>query len=630
MPLDVRKVLIVVAVVGIFAATLWATMGTSLQPADFTFANGTEVKSFDPAILTGQPEGRIMNCLFERLVNWHPETIEPIPGVAKSWGISDDGLTYTFHLRDDAKWSDGTPITAEDFHYSWRRFLGPRTAAEYAFLAWHIVNARNYSRGGSGISPGDPVEVELNLPIDAVNSRRGEILYGKLVRIENSDDAEHRIFVVDIDGEQIRFDPTDDSLAVDPAPNDTRWCRQVLFDFREVGIRVLDPLTLEVTLYHPAPFFIQLVGFYPFSPVNRQCVETYGNPGWTKSDKFVGNGPYIPLLRRIRDRIRMQRSETYWNRENVRINLVDALAVDSKNTALNMFMTDQIAWMDTVPPEALRILLKEDPPRNDLNPKPYMSSYFYMVNITRKPLNDVRVRRALSLAINREEICEKILAAGEVPAYSLVPPGMPGYERQTCDPSNIEEARRLLAEAGYPEGKGFPRMDILYNTDESHQTIAELIRSQWQRALGIQIKTRNEEWQSYNSSQRQMKYDLCRRAWIGDYVDPLTYLDMYVTDGEQNNTGFANERYDELIEASNSEADPEKRLAILEEAERMLMDELPIIPIYFYVSKNMVKPYVRGFYNNIQDFHPVSAMWIDHDHQGPTEFTRNRSVEEQP
>ena len=625
MPFDARKVLTFAAPVLILLAILWATLGTSLPEADFTFANGTEVKSFDPAIVTGQPEGRILNCLFERLVNWHPETLEPIPGVAERWEISDDGVLYTFHLREDAQWSDGTQVTAEDFRYSLRRFLGPRTAAEYATLAWHLKNGRRYSQGGSGIKSGDRVEVELNLPQDAINTLRGEILRGKLVEIENKDDLEERIFLVDMGGEQVRFAPVDDvEAASTEPPKGVRWCRQVLLDFREVGVKVLDPLTLQLELENSAPYFLQLVGFYPFSPVNRKCVETYGTPGWTKDKNIVCNGPYKVEFRRIRDRTRMRRNETYWNRENVQIEVVDALAVDSISTALNLYMTGKVDWINTVPPAALRIMLKEDPPRNDLNPAPYLSVYYYMVNTTRKPLNDLRVRRALSMSLDREEIATQILAAGEIPAYSFVPPGMVGYQSQPTWSTDVEEARRLLAEAGFPDGKGFPRIDILYNTEESHKTIAELIRSQWQKKLGIQVKTRNEEWQSYNSSQRQMKYNLCRRGWIGDYVDPYTFLEMYVTDGEQNNTGFSNEQYDQLIADSAKEQDPEKRLRILEQAERILMDELPIIPLYFYVSKNMVKPHVRGFYNNLQDMHPVGAMWIDHESEGPNEFMRTR------
>ena len=624
MSLDARNIFAASAVVVFVAVVFGATMSSGLPPADFTFCNGTEVKSFDPAIVSGNPEQNILNCLFERLTQWDPETLEPMPGVAESWEISDDQLTYTFHLRDDALWSDGLPVTADDFYYAWRRFLGPRTAAEYAVLAWYIKNAHSYSRGGSGISPGDAVEVELNLPVDAINTLRGELLHGELISIENADDPESRTFLVEIDGRQQQFIPVDDQDAVDEPPADGHWCRQVLLDFREVGVKVLNSQTLEVTLESPTPYFLQLVGYYPFSPVNRQCVETHGTPQWTKPGNIVSNGPFTVEFRRIRDRIRMRKSATYWNRDAVRLNVVDALAVDSTSTALNLFMTGKTDWIQTAPPAALRILLSQKPPRNDINPAPFLGNYYYMINTTRKPLNDVRVRQALSLALDREEICTKIMAAGEMPAYSLVPPGMEQYQGEQCASRDSEKARRLLAEAGYPDGKGFPRMDILYNTEESHQTIAELIRKQWQRELGIQIKTRNEEWASYLSSHRQMKYNISRRGWIGDYADPSTFLDMMVTGGEQNNTGWSNAEYDRLIAAAARETDPVKRMDIFRQSERILMDELPILPIYFYVSKNMVQPYVRGFYNNIQDVHPVWAMWIDHELEGPNELMRGR------
>jgi oligopeptide transport system substrate-binding protein len=323
----------------------------------------------------------------------------------------------------------------------------------------------------------------------------------------------------------------------------------------------------------------------------------------------------------------MVKNPHYWNRDNVRFNVVDALAVESNSTALNLFLTDKADWIQMPPPSAQRIMLQEEPPRSDINPAPYIGCYYYMINTERRPLDDVRVRRALSLALDREEICTKILAAGQPPAYSLVPPGIPGYVGEKCAAENADEARRLLAEAGYPEGKGFPQMDILYNTDQAHQAIAELIRKQWQRELGIRIKTRNEEWASYLSSHRQMKYYVSRRGWIGDYADPYTFLSMFVTDGEQNNTGFSNTEYDRLIEEVAKQADPDERMKLFQRAERILMDELPILPIYFYMSVNMVKPYVRGFYNNIQDVHPVGDMWIDRELTGPNEFMANEIKE---
>jgi oligopeptide transport system substrate-binding protein len=230
MPTNRRTIIAWILLLSVCAGIGWSLVAGDLPKADFTFINESEVKSVDPALIMGQPEGRIAYCLFEGLIRKHPETLEPLPGVAERWEISDDKRIYTFYLRDDAKWSDGLPVTSHDFHYSLRRFLDPRTAAEYAYQAWYIRGARNYSRGGSGIEPGDRVEVELNLPPDAVNTRRGEILHGELVRVEQRV-SDQRDFVVRMDGQEITFRPTDDDEAsrVVP-PGDVRWCRQVLFE----------------------------------------------------------------------------------------------------------------------------------------------------------------------------------------------------------------------------------------------------------------------------------------------------------------------------------------------------------------------------------------------------------------
>ena len=627
MPTRTRNLIACILLLALMAGITKAVLlNQSLPPADYTFVNQTEIKSLDPAIVTGHPENRIINAVFEGLTRLHPETLKPIPGLAKSWDVEDDLLTYTFHMREEARWTDGSPVTAHDIHYSLRRFLGPRTAAEYSYQAWYIKNARNYSLGAKGIEVGDAVEVELNLPVDAINTLRGELLRGKLLAVKGDGEETKREFVVEIDGRPVRFRATDDETAATKQPaENVRWCRQVLLDFREVGIEVLDPLTIRFTLENPTPFFLDLMGFYPLFPVNKKCVETHGYPQWAKPENIVSNGPFYVEFRRIRDRIRMRKNESYWGRDRIRLNIVDALSVDAITTALNLFMTGKADRIVEAPGPALRILRNQQPPRNDLNPAPQLTTYFYILNTKRKPLDDIRVRRALAMALNREEITTKLLAAGELPALGLVPPGITGYESQkTPFVNDPAEARRLLAEAGYPEGKGFPRLDIHYNTHEMHQTIAELIRKQWQRELGISISTRNEEWSTYLASQRQMQYNISRRAWTGDYADPNTFLDMFITDSEQNSTGWSNEEYDRLIAAASTEIDPAARMELFEKAESILVDELPIIPIYFYSSKNMVKPYVRGFYNNVQDHHPVWAIWIDRESGETNEFMRKK------
>ena len=590
------------------AAVGWAVLRVPLPPADFTFVNETEIQSLDPHRVTGQPEHRILQTIFEGLTQLDGKNLAPLPGVAESWDISPDKKVYTFHLRKDARWSNDEPVVARDFVYSAQRFLDPQTAAEYAYQGWYIKNARRYSLGPAGIGSGDAVEVERNeLAEGARPFARGELVYGKLTRIDG--DEKNRTYVVDVDGRERKFhigDRGDEANGVEP-------CKQVLLDFREVGVQAIDDHTLQTTLENPTPYWLELVAYYALLPVNQKCIETYGSPRWTNSENIVTNGAYRIEFRRIRDRIRMVKSANYWDRDHIRLNVIDALAISSQVTMYNLFVTGKADWITDPPAIVLRELLKPGHHREDLNPKPFLCTYYYLINTKRKPFDDVRVRRALALAINRAEITGTALAAGEVPAYSLVPPGMPGYEPATLGKEDVAEAKRLLAEAGYPDGKGFPKLEILYNTHEAHQTIAQLVRKQWERNLNITADTRNEEWGSYQSSVRQMEFDVARRAWGGDYMDPNTFLDIMLTDGENNTTGWSNKDYDALIAAARAEVDEGKRLEIFHRAERILMDEVPIIPMYYYVGKNMVKPYVRGFYSNLLDDHPLQQLWVDHD-----------------
>ena len=595
------------------AALVWAVSFGTLPPADFTFSNGTEIKTVDPALVTGQPEGRIIRALFEGLVVWDPKTLEPVPGAADRWDVSDDRLTYTFHLRDDALWSDGSPVTAHDFVWSYRRFLHPRTASEYAYQLWYVVGAEQYSSGRAEV--GDPVEVELtdDPPPDRPFAS-GTILRGKLVAVEGgaetaggsslSAEAEP-LYVVEIDARRRRFQQG----ARVPGTEDYRW---LLPDFNAVGIEAPDPRTVVFRLKHPVPYFAQLLGFYPLFPVNPRCLETHGYPAWTKPENIVVNGPFRLKFRRIRDRIRLVKNPFYWDRDNVKLNVIDALAVESNPTNLNLYLTGQVDWIPAVPTEVVPDLLERK--QRDFVPDPYLSTYYYLVNVSRPPLDDVRVRRALAMAIDKREIVEKITRAGQRPARSIVPANISRYVEYRpprCEPYDVDKARGLLAEAGYPGGRGFREIEILYNTMESHQAIAELIQSQWKRNLGIDVGLANQEWQSYLNSRRQGQYDVARAGWIGDYVDPNTFLELFTSDNPNNQTRWTNAQYDRLVDAGQKEPDERKRLEMFERAERILMDQMPIIPLYAYVDQNMVRPYVKGWYRNIQDTHPLKNVWID-------------------
>ncbi|HZZ28495.1 MAG TPA: peptide ABC transporter substrate-binding protein [Pirellulales bacterium] len=623
------------------AATAWALAGKSEPPADFTFVNNTEIRSIDPSLALGQPEGRVIVGLFEGLTNLDPKDLHPIPGVARSWDVSPDLMTYTFHFRDNAKWTDGSPVVAGDFAWQWRHMLDPLHATEYTYQHWYLENGERYTNKQFG--PGDKVEIELHeRPKDALPFARGIVLHGKLVEIiqppepegakasrddqstqgaakKESEKKPEPVYVIEIDGKQRAFqNVTERDRAKWSPPSwvksaakipEAEPSKEVLLDFSEVGVKALDDRTLQVHLKAPAPYYLQLVGFYPLFPTNPRCVETYGYPGWTKPEHAVTNGPFKLESRVVRSRLRMVKNPLYWNAANVKCNIIDSLPIESSATAFNMYLSGQVDWIPLVPTTAVPDILAQK--RTDFLHTPEYTCDFYRINCTRPPLDNKLVRQALAMAVNKKQITEGVIRGGEVVARTLVPPGLPGYESFECPEYNPEKARRLLAEAGYPGGKGFRKIEILYNTDELNQNIVEVMQAQWKENLGIDVGLQNMEWNSWLSASANLQYDVCRGGWIGDYLDPNTFLDMFVTDGGNNQTGWSNKKYDELITSAKTEHDPAQRMKYLHEAEVILMDDLPIIPIYYRVSRNMVRPYVHGFYPNLLDLHPLDPIWID-------------------
>ena len=318
------------------------------------------------------------------------------------------------------------------------------------------------------------------------------------------------------------------------------------------------------------------------------------------------NGPFRLKERRIRDRVRLIKNEHYWNAAEVELESIDVMSIQSETTSLNMYLTGQLDW-DTTPPNTMIPVLKK---RNDFVSTPFLASYFYRVNTAKPPLNNPLVRRALNLAIDKLSIVDNVVKGGQTPANSFVPPGMIGYEGYQGSGYDVKLARQLLAEAGYPNGKGLPQIEILYNTADSHRDIAEVIQQDWKKNLGINVVLRNLEWGSFLDSLRMGDYMVARSGWIGDYPDPNTFLDMFVTGGPNNQTNWGNVKYDNNIEMAKSEADPATRMQLFVEAETILMEEQAILPIYFYVSKNMVRPRVQGFHANLQDVHPLHLIKI--------------------
>jgi oligopeptide transport system substrate-binding protein len=303
----------------------------------------------------------------------------------------------------------------------------------------------------------------------------------------------------------------------------------------------------------------------------------------------------------------MVKNPHYWNADQVELESIDAMAISSDIAALNMYLTGQLDWVTNVPPT----IIPEIRDRADFHSAPIASTYFYRLNCTRPPLDKPLVRKALSLAIDRQQICEKILRAGEVWTTSLVPAGLTSYQPQGRGGFDPSEAQRLLEEAGFPRGSGFPKLEILYNTHETHQAVAEVVQNDWKKYVGIDVELRGMEWGTYLNAQQTLEYDVSRAGWNADYLDPITFLDMFVKNGANNQTGWSNERYDDLIHQSASEVDPQKRLKLLQAAEQILLEEQPILPICHYTSKDFVQPYVAGFYCNRLKSHPLHLLKVD-------------------
>ena len=504
------------------------------RPADITIINGVEPESLDPAIITGQADGRVVMGLFEGLTRLNERTARPEPAMAEKWEISPDGRTYTFHLRTTLLWSTAEPITTADVVYSWIRALDPLTASEYAGQLFYVKNGEAFTTG------------------------------------------------------KIK----------DPS---------------QVGVHALDPYTLRVELEHPTPFFLDLCAFETLTVVPRQTIQKYGDR-WLMAQPLPCSGPYQLGYWHLNDKIRLIKNTNYWDAANTQSGIIDMLPVGSPDAALNLYIHGQadIVWdKSLVPTDLIDLLLR----RPDFHSFSYLGTYFIRFNVTKKPFDDARVRRAMGLVIDRERLVNKITRAGEQPAYQLVPPGTANYLPLDITNYNPELARTLMAEAGYKNGQGFPSFEYLFDAPAGgsakiHEDIAVEMQQMWHDNLGIQMNMRQLEWKVYLSAQAQLDYQVMRSSWIGDYNDPNTFLGMFTSTDGNNHTGWKNPRYDALIHDANEEPDANRRAEIFKEAEKLLIDEdAPIIPLFYYVGINYFDTNrIQGIYQNVLDMHPLQTI----------------------
>ncbi|WP_196260575.1 peptide ABC transporter substrate-binding protein [Pelagibacterium limicola] len=516
---------------GLLAGLMALAMSGSALAVTLHSFNGGEPASLDPHRVSGDWENRIVGDYIEGLMTEDAHA-EPIPGQASSYTVSDDGLVYTFTIRDDAVWSDGTPVTAQDFDFAFKRLFDPETAADYAYLQYPIKNAEAANAG--------------DVPLD------------------------------------------------------------------EVGIRVIDDKTIEFTLEAPAPYFLDALTHYTAYPVPRHVVEQHGSE-WIRPENIVGNGAYQIVEWIPNSHIRAVKSETYYDAENVQIDEVVYYSMDDISAALARYRAGEFDILTDFPADQYQLLQDQYP--GQAHVAPFLGLYYYVVNHNKEELADPNVRQALSMSINREIIGPDILGTGELPAYGWVPPGTANYDFDEYRPDwadleygeRVAQAISLMEEAGYSASNRL-NLQLKYNTNENHRRIAVAIAAMWE-PLYVDVELFNSEVAVHYDALQNNDFDGVGRAgWLMDYNDAINMLELLRSDIGYNYGRYNNAEYDELLRESALITDMDARAEVLRQAEEIAMGETAGIPIYYYVSKNVVSPAISGYEDNAKDIH--RTRWL--------------------
>lgn len=513
------KKLILLTMVSALILVLTTGCGGDNKPTPakaLRYVVGAEPETLDPRKSTGMPEARIEVNLFESLTT-HDKSGKIVPGTAEKWTVSPDGKVYTFTIRANAKWSNGDPVTAQDFEYSWKKTLEPAFASKYAQQLYFIAGAEAYNTGKASAD--------------------------------------------------------------------------------KVGIKALNEKTLEVTLADPCPFFPSVIIHHAYYPVNKKLDEA--NPKWHTDPKtFVGNGPFSMKSWAHQSKIETIKNPNYWDAANVKLNQIDYLLTDNNSTSLSMFDGGQADLViDNLPPADIKRLLKE----GKLKPKPYIANGYYCFNVTKAPFDNLKVRQAFSMAIDREAIV-KNLDNGFAAGYAFVPGGIPDadagsdFRKAGTDLIKFDaaQAKKLLAEAGYAEGKGLPPITLIYNTNDIHKAIAEMIQEMWKKNLGVEVKLENQEWKVFLNNRQKGNYQVARHGWVGDYEDPLTFMGLFQSASGNNNAQYKNAEFDKQLALSYTLMDPKARMKVFHDLEKKAVAEDTIVaPIYYQPQYYLAKPGVK-------------------------------------
>jgi oligopeptide transport system substrate-binding protein len=491
---------------------------TSSVEQSLIYNLGSEPKTIDPTLNSSVDGSNVINSTFEGLTRITDKMV-PGPGVAKTWDISPDGKTYTFHLREDAKWSDGRAVTANDFYFSWSRLLNPATNADYAYQMFYIKNAENYFN-------------------------KKEIL-------------------------------------------------------SNVGIKAIDDLTLKVTLNAPTPYFLELCSWSTFAPLRSDIINS-NSQGWARNpETYIGNGPFKLTSWIHNDSMQFVKNINYWNAKNITLNKMKWSMINNDFTYMTEWYNGDIDIIGSVPTDQIPQLIAN----NEIKISPYNGIYGLYLNTTKAPFDNIKFRQALALSINRSFITNGILKAGQQPAGAWVPTGLKepdGKDFRDTTPSyyntdgDIAKAKQLLIESGVDTSN--LTIQYLYNTSSAHKAIGEAIQQMWKQNLGINVTLIDQDWATFLAIETAGDYQVARAGWIGDYSDPMTFLDLFVSNSGLDAPRYSNPNFDALIALAKNEPDPVKRMTFMHEAEDILMNEMPIIPIYYYVEDLCINPKVMGTY----------------------------------
>jgi oligopeptide transport system substrate-binding protein len=506
--------------------------GSGANEQLFRYALEAEPATLDPAKSTAIPESLVELQIFEGLTRLDAKD-QPVPGVAEKWEVSPDGLKYIFHLRANAKWSNGEPVTAHDFAFAWKRALSPEVASENAYMLFPLKNGQAYN--------------EKKATAD------------------------------------------------------------------QVGVKVIDDHTLEVTLEKPTAYFLSLAAFHAFYPVHQQTVTASPDKWANEVNTLIGNGPFKISNWVHSGKIEFAKNDQYWDTAAVKLIKMEWPISDSQTTRLAMLENSQVDMM-VEPPVVEHDRLTQ---AGLLKISPYLGLYYYVFNTQKAPFDNVQVRKAFAQAINRDLLVKNVIKGGKKPAYAWVAPGLTNpatgkdfrEEGGNYALEDAAQAKKLLAGAGYADGSGLPPVTLLFNTGELHKAIAEAVQEMWKQNLGVSVTLTNQESKVFLESRNQGDFQVARASWVGDYADPMTFMDVFKD--PDNDAKYNNPAYNRLIEQAQSTNDQQVRMQAMHAAEKILFDDAVIIPIYYTTQPFVAKPYVKGYFWSVLGLADFKTAYIE-------------------